>query len=38
MAYDNRMYQILYPNQGLVLSQLAPDAFARHYLIGSVRH
>lgn len=38
MAYDNRMYQILYPNQGLVLSQLAPEAFARHYLIGSVRH
>src|SRR5688572_8157289 len=38
MAYDNRMYQILYPNQGLVLSQLGPEAFARHYLIGSVRH
>lgn len=38
MEYQNRMYQILYPNQGLVLSQLAPEAFARHYLIGSVRH
>src|SRR5690606_10266601 len=31
-------YQILYPNQALVASQLAPEAFARHYLIGSIRH
>ena len=38
MAYENRLYQILYPNQALVASQLDPEAFARHYLIGSIRH
>lgn len=38
MAYQNRLYQILYPNQGLVASQLTPEAFARHYQIGSLRH
>jgi hypothetical protein len=38
MQYENRLYQILYPNQALVSSQLAPEAFARHYLIGSIRH
>jgi len=38
MHYENRLYQILYPNQALVASQLAPEAFARHYLIGSIRH
>ncbi len=38
MQYENRLYQILYPNQALVASQLAPEAFARHYLIGSIRH
>lgn len=38
MAYENRLYQILYPNQGLVASQLTPEAFARHYQIGSLRH
>ena len=38
MQYENHLYQILYPNQALVSSQLAPQAFARHYLIGSIRH
>ncbi len=38
MSYQNRLYQILYPNQALVASQLSPEAFARHYLIGSIRH
>jgi hypothetical protein len=38
MTYEKRLYQILYPNQALVSSQLAPEAFARHYLIGSIRH
>ncbi len=38
MAYQNRLYQILYPNQALVASQLPPEEFARHYLIGSIRH
>ena len=38
MTYENRLYQILYPNQALVASQLGPGDFARHYLIGSIRH
>lgn len=38
MRYENYLYQILYPHQALVASQLDPDAFARHYLIGSIRH
>lgn len=38
MLYTNHLYQILYPNQGLVASQLTPEEFARHYLIGSIRH
>ena len=38
MHYETRLYQILYPNQALVASQLAPEAFAKHYLIGSIRH
>ena len=38
MDYSNHLYQILYPNQALVASQLSPEAFARHYLIGSIRH
>ncbi len=38
MSFVNRLYQILYPNQALVASQLSPDEFARHYLIGSIRH
>ena len=38
MPYQNRLYQILYPNQALIASQLAPEDFARHYLIGSIRH
>ncbi len=38
MPFENRLYQILYPNQALVASQLSPGDFARHYLIGSIRH
>ena len=38
MTYENHIYQILYPNQALVLSQLSPEDFAKHYLIGSIRH
>jgi len=38
MEIVNHIYQILYPNQALVLSQLSPEDFARHYLIGSIRH
>jgi len=36
--YEKRLYQILFPNQALVASQLGPEDFARHYLIGSIRH
>jgi len=38
MSFTNRLYQILYPNQALVASQLNPEEFAKHYLIGSIRH
>ncbi len=38
MSYANRLYQILYPNQALIASHLTPEEFARHYLIGSIRH
>jgi hypothetical protein len=34
----NRLYQILFPNQALIASQLDPEEFARHYLVGSTRH
>jgi hypothetical protein len=37
-TYAKHLYQILYPNQGLIASQLGPQDFARHYLVGSVRH
>jgi hypothetical protein len=37
-SYKNRLYQILYPNQALIASHLGPQDFARHYLVGSVRH
>ena len=32
------LYLILYPNEALVASQLSPDAFGKHYSIGSPRH
>jgi hypothetical protein len=38
MSYQNRIYQILYPNPALVASQLSPEDIARHYLVGSIRH
>lgn len=38
MEYQTRLYQILYPNQALIASQVGPQEFARHYLVGSVRH
>lgn len=38
MSFANRLYQILYPNQALIASHLEPQDFARHYLVGSVRH
>lgn len=37
-TYQKHLYQILYPNQALIASQLEPQDFARHYLVGSIRH
>lgn len=36
--YTKHLYLILYPNEALVASQLSPDAFAKHYSVGSPRH
>jgi len=36
--YTKHLYLILYPNEALVASQLTPDAFAKHYSVGSPRH
>ncbi len=38
MAYQKRLYQILYPNNSLVASQLDPDQFGKHYQVGTSRH
>jgi len=38
MKYKNRLYQILYPNNALVASQLTPEEFGKHFLVGSTRH
>ena len=37
-GYDKRLYAIFHPSPALIGSQLDPEAFARHYLAGSVRH
>jgi len=36
--YARHLYLILYPNEALVASQLTPEAFGKHYSIGSPRH
>lgn len=36
--YEKHLYLILYPNEALVASQLSPEAFAKHYSVGSPRH
>ena len=36
--YQKHLYLILYPNEALVASQLSPEAFAKHYSVGSPRH
>ncbi|MFQ5355865.1 MAG: hypothetical protein ACE5DY_05165, partial [Mariprofundaceae bacterium] len=38
MEYQKRLYQILYPNNSLVASQLDPEQFGKHYQVGSPRH
>lgn len=37
MADTKHLYEILHPNTALVGSQLDPQAFARHYQVGSTR-
>jgi hypothetical protein len=37
-SYQKRLYAIFHPSPALIGSQLNPQAFARHYLAGSVRH
>ena len=36
--FEKHLYLILYPNEALVASQLSPEAFGRHYSVGSPRH
>jgi hypothetical protein len=36
--YEKHLYLILYPNEALIASQLSPEAFAKHYSVGSPRH
>jgi len=38
MKYQQRLYQILYPNNSLVASQLNPEQFGKHFLVGTARH
>jgi len=38
MEYKKRLYQILYPNNSLVASQLNPEQFGKHYQVGTSRH
>jgi len=38
MEYQQRLYQILYPNNSLVASQLNPEQFGKHFLVGTARH
>jgi len=38
MEYQKRLYQILYPNNSLVASQLTPEQFGKHFLVGTSRH
>jgi len=38
MEYQKRIYQILYPNNSLVASQLDPEQFGKHFLVGTARH
>ena len=37
MPYTSHLYMICYPNPALIASQLNPEQFARHYIIGSSR-
>lgn len=36
--FKKHLYLILYPNEALVASELDPEAFGKHYSIGSPKH
>jgi len=36
--FRKHLYVILFPNEALVASELGPEAFGRHYAVGSPRH
>ncbi len=36
--FRKHLYVILFPNEALVASELEPEAFGRHYAVGSPRH
>lgn len=36
--FTKHLYMILYPNEALVASELDPEAFGKHYSIGSPKH
>ncbi len=36
--YNKHLYMIVFPINALVASQLEPDKFAEHYIIGSAKH
>ncbi len=38
VSYEKHLYAIFHPSPALIGSQLNPQAFARHYLSGSIRH
>ncbi len=36
--YPKHLYMTVYPNNALIASQLSPEAFAKHYVLGSAKH
>ncbi len=36
--YEKHLYAIVFPNQALIASQLAPSEFGKHYAVGSSKH
>ncbi len=37
-TFQKHLYLILFPNEALVASELEPEAFGRHYAVGSPKH
>ena len=36
--YSKHLYMTVFPNNALISSQLPPEAFSRHYVLGSAKH